>query len=120
MDKTGGSVHPVEQRFSSITKYHYYIFFFLFVSKTPLFWHFVSLIFLTPPMDYQCVENGSDKGKNFCPCNNPVWDKSIFTETFQTKFNLICERKKYVAMCHSLLYFGSLVGSFTFGFLADK
>lgn len=71
-------------------------------------------------MNYRCEDKGKDLGKNYCPCDDPKWDRSEFTETIQTKFQLICEKKKLISMCHSVLYFGALVGSFTVGAMADK
>ncbi|XP_063636059.1 solute carrier family 22 member 1-like [Cydia splendana] len=55
-----------------------------------------------------------------CPCSNPTWDKSVFTETVQTKFGLICERKKEISLSETCAYGGMLIGAFLFGLLSDR
>lgn len=116
--------NPIEKHFNVITPYHYYFFSVLFLSKLPIFWHVLNLIFLTPPMDYYCNSTSSDFNetsmKNYCPCEDPWWDRSVFTETMQTKFNLVCEKQWLVSFSQSMTYLGSLIGSFLFGFLSDR
>ncbi|XP_013200148.2 solute carrier family 22 member 1-like [Amyelois transitella] len=116
--------NPIEKYFSVINLYHYYFFFILFLSKVPVFWHFLSLIFLSPPMDFYCNNTlliaANESHKNFCPCEDPWWDKSLFTETVQTKFDLYCDKKWIVSFTQSVLYTGTLIGSIFFGILSDK
>ncbi|XP_053600448.1 solute carrier family 22 member 1-like [Plodia interpunctella] len=117
-ETTVKSANPIEQRFRKIRRYHYFFFFILFLSKLPLFWHFISLIFLSPRMDFYCDVNKG--GKNYCPCENPRWDTSVFTKTIQTKFNLHCERQWLVTLTQSTVYIGTLFGSYGFGRWSDK
>ncbi|KAJ8726744.1 hypothetical protein PYW08_015141 [Mythimna loreyi] len=68
-------------------------------------------------MNFTC--KGS-KTVNQCPCKEPIWDRSVFTETVQTKYGLLCERAWLVSFSQSMLYVGALCGAFSFGFLSDK
>ncbi|XP_072941945.1 organic anion transporter 3-like [Epargyreus clarus] len=113
--------NPIEKHFKVITRYHCFIFFILLSSKIPVFWHVLNLIFLSPPMDYYC--NGtiiSNATKNVCPCENPVWDRSVFTETMQSKFGILCESNWLVSFSQSIHFVGMLLGALIFGFLSDK
>lgn len=69
-------------------------------------------------MEYTC--KGATEGVNQCPCDEPEWNKTVFTETLQTKYNLICDKKWLVSFTQSMLYVGTLLGALTFGILADK
>ncbi|XP_063823703.1 solute carrier family 22 member 1-like [Ostrinia nubilalis] len=105
--------NPIEKHFNVITPYHYYFFFLIFLSKLPIFWHVLNLIFLTPPMKYSC-----EGGCPYCPYLS--WDRSVFSETMQTKFNLVCDKTWLVSFSNSISYVGTLIGSLLFGFLSDK
>ncbi|XP_059061163.1 solute carrier family 22 member 1-like isoform X2 [Achroia grisella] len=116
--------NPIEKHFNVLTPYHYYFFSLIFLSKLPIFWHVLSLIFLSPPMDYYCntteTNNISNDLKNVCPCKEPWWNRNVFTETVQTKFGLICESAWLISFSQSMLYMGTLFGALVFGFLSDK
>ncbi|CAB3241227.1 unnamed protein product [Arctia plantaginis] len=94
----------------------------MFLAKIPLYWHLMSLIFLSPPMEFQCdnLQQSIEKEHGGCPCDNPSWNRSVFTETAQTKFGLICDRAWVISFSESMLYVGTLIGSLVFGFMADK
>lgn len=69
-------------------------------------------------MEYTC--KGATNGVDQCPCDEPVWNRSVFTKTMQTKFNLICESKWLFSFSQSMLFVGTLLGALSFGFLSDK
>ncbi|XP_026326577.1 solute carrier family 22 member 3-like isoform X2 [Hyposmocoma kahamanoa] len=112
--------NPLEKHLSALTCYHYYVFVLIFIAKWPLVWHALSLIFLSPPMDFYC--EGIDNKENFnkCPCDKPWFDQSVFEATMQTKFMLYCDRSWLIAFSHCICNTGVLVGSLTFGYLSDK
>lgn len=109
--------NPIEKSFTVLTPYHYYFFFILFISKIPIYWHVLNLIFLSPPMEYICNDN---KKENDCPCKELEWNRTVFTETLQTKFNIHCEMTWLISFSQSMLYVGTLIGSLFFGFLSDR
>ncbi|KAJ2950805.1 hypothetical protein O0L34_g9071 [Tuta absoluta] len=108
-------LNPLAKCLNKITRYHYWVFFLLFFTKAFIAWHFLNLIFLSPPTDFTC--NGA---KNECPCDDAVWDKSVFTETIQTKFSIYCSNAWLMQFSNSVSYFGCLAGALFFGFLSDK
>lgn len=112
--------NPIEKHFNKLTRYHYYLFLLIFSSKIPIFWHVLSLIFLSPPMDFNCLQEGGNSSKNVCPCDKPLWDRSVFTETMQTKFGLYCESIWLISFSQSMMYIGLLVGALLFGILSDR
>ncbi|XP_075972387.1 solute carrier family 22 member 3-like [Anticarsia gemmatalis] len=108
--------NPIEKHFEKITCYHIYFFVFIFLSKIPVYWHIMNMIFLSPPMNYTCLV--PFKGKP-CPCDDPDWDKSVFTQTMQTKYGIVCDQAWLVSFSQSMLYVGTLIGALLFGFLSD-
>lgn len=110
--------NPIEKYFSKIGRYHYYFFSMLFLSKVPAFWHAVNLLFLAPPMEYFCLLEGKNSS-SACPCEDPTWDKRVFTKTVQTKFSVVCEQSWLISFSESIAYLGSLFGALVFGFLSD-
>lgn len=111
--------NPIDKRLNVLTKYHYYVFFLLFSSKIPMFWHILNLIFLSPPMKYSC-KGAKQNVTGHCPCDSPEWDRSVFTETMQTKFGVYCDNSWMISFSQSMAYAGTLVGAFLYGFLSDK
>jgi len=54
-------------------------------------------------------------------CNHGYYyDKSVFTETAVTKFDLVCDRFHLKSLSISMYEVGTLIGSILFGNLADK
>lgn len=113
-------VNPIEKHFNVITRYHYIMFFIIFSSKLPIFWHVLNLIFLTPPIDYHCHGKIDNSSKNVCPCDDPVWDRSVFKETMQSKFGILCDSNWLISFSQSIHYVGMLLGAFLLGLLSDK
>lgn len=114
--------HPIEKFFSHVTRYHIFCLGIMFLAKIPLYWHLMNMIFLSPPMQFQCPthKQAIEEQHGGCPCDNPEWNRTVFTETAQTKFDLLCDRAWMISFSESMLYVGTLFGSLVFGFLADK
>ncbi|XP_050681608.1 solute carrier family 22 member 3-like [Leptidea sinapis] len=112
--------NPIEKQFNDITRFHYFLFFLLFSSKLPIFWHILNLIFLSPPIDYICHDGSKNSTKNLCPCDVPIWDRSVFLETMQSKFGLHCNKYWLINFSHCINFLGLLIGGLVFGFLSDK
>ncbi|KAJ8724752.1 hypothetical protein PYW07_015710 [Mythimna separata] len=71
-------------------------------------------------MTFTC-RGGSNSSKGQCPCKGePIWDRSVFEETMQTKYGIVCERNWLVSFSQSMLYVGTLLGALMFGFLSDR
>lgn len=110
--------HPIEKQFCTISRYNYYIYFFLFLSKLPIFWHVLNFLFLTPPMSHTCLVGGK-QSVGGC-CENPAWNTTVFKKTIQTKYKVVCEETWMISFSESIISMGSLVGAFVSGFLADR
>lgn len=111
-------INPIEKYFSTIGRYNYYFFILIFLSKVPIFWHVLNMLFLSPPMEFVCG-SGANITSNECPCEDPVWNTSVFTKTVQTKYTVVCEQKWMISFAESIFFLGSLFGSMVFGFLSD-
>lgn len=111
-------INPIEKYFSTVGRYNYYFFILIFLSKVPIFWHVLNMLFLSPPMEFVCG-SGANITSNECPCEDPVWNTSVFTKTVQTKYTVVCEQKWMISFAESIFFLGSLFGSMVFGFLSD-
>ncbi|XP_063636060.1 solute carrier family 22 member 1-like [Cydia splendana] len=112
-------LNPAEVYFKKLTRYHIYFIGVFFATKFMSVWHTLNIIFLSPPMHYTCGGDEAAK-ENACPCDNPIWDYSMFTKTVQTKFGIICDKMWLISMSESISFFGLLVGALVFGFLSDR
>ncbi|CAG2257564.1 OCTN [Mytilus edulis] len=52
-------------------------------------------------------------------CSSWVYSNDVFDYTFVVKENLVCDNKYKVSVSKTVLFAGTLVGSFTFGLLSD-
>lgn len=83
----------------------------------------MSIIFLAPPMDYTCVEpEGFNGTLNKCDqrCVGHEFDRSVFTETISSQWNLICSQGQLANASQTIFMLGILIGNVLFGSLADK
>lgn len=86
------------------------------ISKVFVAFHQMAIVFLSPKIQYKCPLTDAET----CPCSNPVFNKTIFTQTLVTQWNLICKRKWKVGFNQMLFQFGLLVGSVVFGIMSDR
>ncbi|XP_075975688.1 organic cation transporter protein-like [Anticarsia gemmatalis] len=105
----------IEKSIGGFKLYHLWICFLVFLSKFPIAWHQMAIIFLSPHPIYTC-----DDVRDKCPCSHPVYDKSIFTRTIVMEWNLICDRKWLRGITQMLFQFGTLTGSILLGMASDR
>ncbi|XP_033740178.1 organic cation transporter protein-like [Pecten maximus] len=53
-------------------------------------------------------------------CDSWVYSQSTFTETFVSEHDLVCSNGDLLSLTKMMFFVGVLVGSFTFGLLADR
>lgn len=94
-------------------RYHFFICVLVFPSKFGAAFHAMAIIFLAPPANYTCPNT------NETCCDNPVFDKSVFTRTIVTEWGLICEKGWLKDFHQTIFQFGVLSGSLLFGILSD-
>lgn len=97
-------------------KYHVYLCIIVFISKFFIAFNQMAIIFLGPKVSYYCNSTGRDT----CPCPDPVYDTTVFTNTIVMEWNLICERRWLVSFNQTMFQLGTLIGSLVFGTAADR
>uniref|UniRef100_A0A1Y1K9J5 Major facilitator superfamily (MFS) profile domain-containing protein n=2 Tax=Photinus pyralis TaxID=7054 RepID=A0A1Y1K9J5_PHOPY len=90
----------------------------VFLCKLPIAWHQLNIVLLAPPTVFSCAENMTEKCSS--NCSDIVFDRSIFTNTIQMEWNLICDRSQLVNFAQTITMLGILIGNFIFGLLSDK
>lgn len=103
----------INELIGSLGKYHVWLCFLIFTSKFGVALHTMAIIFLAPPAQYRCPDTNSS-----C-CENPVFDKSVFTRTIVMEWNLICQNTWLKDLHQTIFQFGVLSGSLLFGIASD-
>ncbi|RZF46368.1 hypothetical protein LSTR_LSTR011152 [Laodelphax striatellus] len=103
--------------------------------RMPSAWVQLSALFLSPVADFHCADNDVNstgtylnfrKTNETCfringdSCTAWSFDKSTFTETIVTQWNLVCDREYLTAFTQTCVMAGILVGNIVFGVLADR
>lgn len=100
-------------------------------------WVQMAILFLTPKMDYWCVEfaNSTSNVVTFLAalelgfmtnatcyddCLRYEFDTSPFDNTIVSEWDLICDRAWLASLTQTILQLGVLIGSILFGFLSDR
>lgn len=100
----------------SFGKYQLWLCLLIFLTKFPVAFHQMAIIFLAPKVEYTCHDTNSET----CPCANPQYNTSIFTHTIIMEWDLICERKWMASITQTLFQLGTLLGSVIFGMASDR
>lgn len=109
---------PLQKVMSHFGKWHFFIFILLSLAKFPAAWHQMSIIFLAPPPEFQCIDPSIEKCSTNCQAHE--FNRTVFEETIITDWDLVCNQDGFAEASQSLSMFGILVGSLLFGWLADK
>lgn len=104
----------INELIGSFGKYHLWLCFIIFISKIGVAFHQMAIIFLAPPAHYYCP------GSNGSCCDNPIYNKTVFTRTIVMEWNLICEKSWLKDFTQTLFQFGILTGSLVFGVASDR
>ncbi|XP_046583354.1 organic cation transporter protein-like [Haliotis rubra] len=68
----------------------------------------------------QCnVYKNLTAGNQTQECTSWVYDKTTFTSTTQSEFNIVCDNKGWRATSNSIAFAGRLTGAFVFGLSSD-
>lgn len=79
----------------------------------------MSIIFIAPPPSFTCVnESIVDKCSSDCP--GYTYNRTVFTETIITKWDLVCHQSQLANVSQLIFMFGIMAGNFIFGTMADK
>nr|CAD7197330.1 unnamed protein product [Timema douglasi] len=110
------------------------IYLWMSILKLAVAWHQLGIVFLAPPVDFRChqgeprnftrrkVEHCSwtDQNGTDSPCTAWEYDRSVFTETIVTEWNLVCDRHQLANVAQTVFMFGVLMGNALFGMAADR
>ncbi|CAG2067716.1 unnamed protein product, partial [Timema podura] len=110
------------------------IYLWMSILKLAVAWHQLGIVFLAPPVDFRCRQgeprNFTRKRVEHCfwqdqngtdsPCTAWEYDRSVFTETIVTEWNLVCDRHQLANVAQTVFMFGVLMGNALFGMAADR
>ncbi|KAK4883225.1 hypothetical protein RN001_006544 [Aquatica leii] len=118
VDQDVKKVDIVEKSIGVFGRWHLYICFLISLAKLPSAWVQLNIVFVAPLANFSCFDNDTDKcSKN---CSEHIYDRSLFTETITTQWDLVCENAQLANLAQTITMSGILVGNFLFGILADK
>jgi len=89
--------------------------------KLPIAWAQLGIVFLAAPMPFHC-----DNGTQTCvtdggdECDRWVYDRSVFSETIISEWDLVCGRLQLVNVTQMVLMMGILIGNIIFSIAADR
>ncbi|CAB3226710.1 unnamed protein product [Arctia plantaginis] len=121
-EKTKEDTDPITKSIGAFGKWQFWICVIVFLVKFPVAWHQMSIIFLSPPMNFTCSSSEPGKFDNVCnaSCSNYVYDHSVFQETIVSQWNLVCERQWLKNLTQTIFMLGILIGNMMFGHLSDR
>ncbi|XP_077290795.1 organic cation transporter 1-like [Arctopsyche grandis] len=103
--------------------------------KFSLGWFQFNIVFLAPPQQFWCkndnftiseLKNQSNRcfdpydADQKIPCAEFEFDRSVFTSTIVSEWNLVCTKQYFVELTQMSFMAGMLFGYILFGILADK
>lgn len=78
----------------------------------------MSIIFIAPPPTFKCINVTMDACSSSCP--GYEYDRSVFSETIITQWDLVCENVQLANISQMIFMFGIMMGNLIFGAMADK
>lgn len=124
-----GEVDAVQQAIGHLGRWQIYVCLAISLVKFPVAWHQLVIVFAAPHQEFNCTAPTTSNTRDQCmvqvnetlaECTEWEYDRSIFTETIISQWNLVCSRTHYANIQQSILMFGILLGNVIFGSLADR
>lgn len=122
-------VDAVQEAIGNLGRWQIYVCLAISLVKFPIAWHQLAIVFMAPHQDYNCISPAGVQTLDHCAvnvsgvladCTEWEYDRSTFTETIISQWNLVCSRTHYANIQQSVLMFGVLLGNIIFGNLADR
>ncbi|KAJ8958307.1 hypothetical protein NQ318_017453, partial [Aromia moschata] len=111
-------VDVIQKCIGVLGRWHVYVCLIIFLVKFPVAWHQLSIVFVAPPVSFTCADNATDKCAT--NCSGHVFDKSLFTNTIATEWDLVCQRQYLADFAQTVTMLGILFGNMLFGYLSDR
>lgn len=108
----------VQKSIGVLGKWHIWICLAIFLVKFPVAWHQLSIVFVAPRTDFYCADTALDKCDPNCTAH--VFNRSIFTETILSEWDLVCDKQYLADFAQTITMLGILFGNMVFGYLSDK
>ncbi|XP_063906466.1 organic cation transporter protein-like [Zophobas morio] len=108
----------IEKTISPLGRWQVFVSIISCMVKFPVAWIQLSIVFIAPPASFTCVDNTT----NTCSenCTSYVYDRSIFTETIITEWDLVCDKAYMANLAQTVTMLGILSGNVLFGYFSDK
>ncbi|XP_013138252.1 PREDICTED: organic cation transporter protein-like [Papilio polytes] len=100
----------------SFGRYQFWLCILIFLCKFFVAFNQMAVIFYAPKVQYTCEDTKAET----CPCSQPVYNTSIFTNTITMEWDLICDKKWLANLTQTLFQVGTLLGSVLFGMASDR
>ncbi|KAL3277354.1 hypothetical protein HHI36_012704 [Cryptolaemus montrouzieri] len=113
-----GKDDVVEKSIGNLGKWQIWVCLAIFLVKFPVAWHQLNIVFEAPPAEFFCANNKTDRC--FSKCSDHVFNRTIFSETLITQFDLVCGKSYLAHMAQLITMLGILFGNLTFGYLSDR
>lgn len=110
---------PIQSAMGEFGRWHLIVCSAIFLLKFPVAWHQMSIIFMAPNVEFTCADKNITDACS-ANCTAYEYNRSVFTETLQMTWDLVCQRKHLANASQTIFMFGILVGNILFGTLADK
>jgi hypothetical protein len=111
---------PIQKSMGALGKWQIFICAVVFLLKFPVAWHQMAIIFLAPPVDFNCTSIANNTDQCAAGCKEWEYDRSVFKETIVTEWDLVCSKKQLANFSQTIVMLGILVGNMVFGALSDK
>lgn len=111
---------PINVHISDFGCYQVVYWLFISVTKFSSAWVILGHIFLAAKTVYKCTEPSDEEDPCSENCEKADFDRTIFEDTIDMTFNLVCQRHWLSSFSQMMVWFGIMVGSIVFGTLADR
>ncbi|XP_060523851.1 organic cation transporter protein-like isoform X2 [Cylas formicarius] len=108
----------VKSSIGTLGKWHIWTCLAIFLVKFPVAWHQLSIVFVAAPVNFSCAESGEQRCS--ANCSSHLFDRSLFTETIASEWDLVCEKHYLLDLAQTVTMLGILFGNMVFGYLSDK
>lgn len=109
---------PIQNAMGELGWWQIWVCGIVFLLKFPVAWHQMGIIFLAPKPDFTCANPTLEKCAPECPEHK--FNTSIFENTLQMEWDLVCERQNLSSLSQTIFMLGILCGNMFFGAMADK
>lgn len=117
-DAKNSQKDPIQHSMGQLGRWQIFICAVVFLLKFPVAWHQMGIIFLGPKPEFTCKDPSIPKCDKSCP--EHVFNTSVFTNTIQMEWDLVCERASLANLSQTIFMLGILCGNMFFGALADN